>query len=631
MMRTVVPPLTSQARSTLVAITATRSVTFTAVLLLNVGLPKSSAEDHSAQNSERQPKAQLYQTRVDHLALERARDAFEAGRTVEGVSYLQQVLDGPADSFVTTSDGVSGAKRAAQEVLSDLPPVDRRLYESQQLAAGLAAFRQACETQDLNALRDVSRRYPSIEPGFRALDRLALIAFDRGDYGTAARLWCELIDDSRYRTQIAPASAARALIALRRTGQGEKAAEIEVRLGDRILDVESRPANVASSKSLEIGSTGRPATAIPGITAPAFPPQWRTALESTGNGLDELWSQNRAAEARPIATPTAAVVVDQLIIVRGPHAITAFDKESGDVAWDYPMFGSAKASEMSAAVDLHELSRFEENHAGNGVLGALSTDGERLYFIDRVPEQIQNVRVASRSPVPVYDQRPDGDSFNCLVALTIPQDETAQLRPEWTLGGPSRSQESLALAEHYFFGPPVATGDHLLVVTERRQQLNLIAIDPDSGSPIWQQPLGYVPRPVAGERPRAVTATQPAVCKGIAVCGTNAGFVVAVDIATGRLLWAYDYASEDSASETALETTSDGPSLHGDSSIVSPIIARAKASFSCRLILHESIALTLRPAVLAGQHPAMMGCMSRALTKGPHSWRGGLIADRFRS
>jgi len=577
MTRPNVPPLTSPPPTLDFASTVLTRATLATTLLLLSTLPRNYAQESSVPHTVRDPKAELFQRRGDHLALERARDAFAAGHTVEGVSYLQQVLAGPADSFVTTADGIASAKHAAQEVLNELSPVDRRLYESQQVAAGTASLREAHETQDLNALREVSRRYPSIEPGFRALERLALIAFDRGDFGAAARLWCDLIDDPRYADQMPPALAARALIALRRTGQEDKAAEFKVRLGDRIGMAHGSASNVTSTQwSSPIGSTGRPATAIAGISAPAFPPAWRTEHTTTSHGLDELWSQNRAAEARPIATPTAAVVLDRLIVVRGPDAITAFERESGNVAWKFEL-GSAKSGESDSAVDLHELSRFEETHAANGVLGGLSTDGERLYFVDRVPERNQSLRVATRSPVPVYDQRSDGDAYNCLVALPIPKADTAELAPAWTLGGAALPRGSHPLAEHYFFGPPVAAGDCLLVVTERQQQLNLIAIDPDRGSPVWQQPLGYVPRPVAGERPRAVTPTQPAVCNGIAVCGTNAGFVVAVDIATGRLLWAYDYASEDCARETASDTTNDRPSNFGDSSIVSPIIARGRS------------------------------------------------------
>lgn len=583
MMRPNVPPLTSQARHLDLASTALTRLAFAATLLLFVAVPRSFAQDSARQDSRRGPKAHLFQKRVDQLAFERARAAFEAGRTVEGVSFLKQVLAAPADSFVTTADGVSGARLAAQEVLEKLPPISRRLYESQQLAAGSAAFREACKNQDLNALREVSRRYPSIEPGFRALNRLALIAFDRGDFGTAARLWCELIDDPRSADQVAPALAARTLIALRRTGQEEKAAEISARLRERKVTAATGPTNVAHAAgeseqwSPPIGTTGRPATAIPGITAPAFPPKWRAALTTGRSGLDDLWSQNREAEARPVATPTAAVVVDGLLIVRGPDAITALSRESGEVAWDYPLPGSDQRFEDGRPVDLHELTRFEETHAGNGVLGALSTDGEKLYFVDRVPDRARSLRVASRSPVPVTDQQPNGDSFNRLVALAIPEDEAADLSPTWTLGGPALPNEAHALAEHYFFGPPVAAGGYLLVVTERQQQLNLSAIDPADGSVVWQQPLGYVPRPVAGERPRAVTPTQPAVCNGIAVCGTNSGFIVAVDLVTGRLLWAYDYGSEQSATETAADTSNDRPSNYGDASIVSPIIARGQS------------------------------------------------------
>nr|MDQ3332166.1 PQQ-like beta-propeller repeat protein [Planctomycetota bacterium] len=555
-------------------------LTGVAILLHDV-----AAQGQPSQGVDARPTAQLYSARADHLALERARQSFEAGRTIEGVSFLQQVLDGTSDSFVTTADGVSGARLAVRSVLGELPTVSRRLYESQQTTAAAAAFNKACERQDVDALREVTRRYPSTDPGFRAVDRLAAIAFDRGDFGAAARLWNELLDDPVNSHRVTPALVARAIVALRRTGQDGQASELAVRYSEATVRAAGKTATLSSLMggidhwSPPIATTGRAGTAAPGLTPPAFPPVWQHSAQQSSSALDELWSGNRRGEARPLATPTGAVFLKGQVVVRNPSGLTAFDAAAGNIIWNAPLPGVAAlaASDTSGVRDLHDLSRFEENYGGNGVLGSLSTDGRHLYVIDRIPVRPRETRTASRSPVPVYDQPSDGDRANLLIALPLPESEIADLHPVWTAGAASGADASDPLAGHFFFGPPVVSDGRLLVVTEKQQRLNLISLDPATGRLVWQQPLGFVPRPVAGEPMRASAPCQPAVIDGIAVCGSNAGFAVAVDVATGRLLWAYDYSSTETAATGSAEWTSERSVNHGDAAVVAPIVARGES------------------------------------------------------
>lgn len=519
------------------------------------------------------PDSRAYAERTDAVDLARAQQAFVSGDVVAGVSHLRRLLDRPYDSFIPGDGRVGGARTAVEELLRRQPAGIRQFYESAETAAAAAALQIAEEEQDVAALRQVVLRFPTTEPGFRAADRLAAAAFDEGDFATAARLWEGVLADPRNGKRLTAPALARLLTALRLAGRDGRASELAVRFAGMRLQLEGQPATIGSLLGglapavVALPTTAEPATAGLGLSAPAFPPLWEAGNSAEPNLLLELWASNRRAEARPLAAPAGAVWTPQGIIVREPSGVAAIDPETGERLW---ILGASFKD--GSAGDAHDLTRFEGDYASGGVYGRLTADADRVYLTERVADPPPaEVRTASHVPVPVYNQVPGGDRVNRLSAVPLAPRPGDQ-RPAWSVGG--SEEQGGPLAEHYFFGPPCVTANGLLVLAEHRQCLVLIALEPATGDVLWQQPLGYVPRPVSTDAERATAACPPTVSDGIAVCGTNAGFVVAFDYAVGRLLWAYDYASAEVDPRQAQDGQSDRACYYGDTSFPCPAVIR---------------------------------------------------------
>lgn len=533
--------------------------------------------------------SRVYAERTDAVDLARAEQAFLSGDLVAGVSYLRRLLDRPFDSFVSFNGRMSGARAAAESLLRRQPAGIRQFYESAETAAAAAALQLADEERDVEALRRVALRFPATEPGCRAAERLAVIAFDEGEFATAARLWERVLADPRHARRVTPATAARLLTALRLAGRDGRASELAVRFSGTPLRIEGGPATIGSllagigPAAITLPATAEPATTGPDLTAPAFPPLWQSGRIAGRELLLELWASNRRAEARPLAGPAGAVWTPSGIIIREPAGVAALDPETGDRLWN--VAGTVGTDSVGAEHgDASDLTRFEADYASGGVYGRLTADADRVYVVDRVVNPpAAETRTASQVPVPIYSQQPAGDRANRLSAIPLAAGPDGQ-RPVWTIGG--LQGDGAALAEHYFFGPPCVTADALLVLAEHRQCLFLIALEPATGHVLWQQPLGYVPRPVSGDAERAAAACPPAVANGIATCGTNAGFVVAFDCAAGELLWVYDYAAAEADPRQGLE---EGPAgracYYGDTSFPSPAVVRGD---SVVLMPHDS-------------------------------------------
>jgi len=519
--------------------------------------------------------ARIYTERADAIELGRAEQAFATGDLAGGIAHLRRLLDRPSDSFVSGPNGPTGVRLAAAQLLNRQPPAARRFFELAEAGAGLSGFESQEDAADFSDLRRVTARYPGTEAGFRAADRLARIAFDRGEFEAAARLWEGLLADPGHAGRITPAMVARLTVAVRQSGRDGRVSALSVRYAGTPVRLGGEAATLGALLSRldpvppRLPQVPEPDTVAPNLTPPAFPPMWQD--REVGRELTrELWAASRGAEARPLATPAGAVLTDDgTVIARRPSGLVAMDAETGGQLW-----GMALATNCGAGSehgDLHDLTRFEAGYASGGVFGRLSADAVRVFVVDRAIEPAGvEIKTASHVSAPIYNQQVDGDHANRLLAIPLGAAGPDQ-QPLWTAGGARESGSPLA--DHYFFGPPCVTPDGLIALTEHRQRLNLVMLEPESGEVLAQQPLGYVARPVSIDPERGAVACPPAVSGGIAVCGTNAGFVVAFDYVAGRLLWAYDYAATEPDA-----TGGDGPAdrvcYQGDPAFPCPVLIR---------------------------------------------------------
>ena len=121
---------------------------------------------------------------------------------------------------------------------------------------------------------------------------------------------------------------------------------------------------------------------------------------------------------------------------------------------------------------------------------------------------------------------------------------------KWRVGGGGDHRDidiEPKLAGAYFLGPPLPLDDGQLYCLAERgkdQAIYLEVLDAKSGKVQWQQQLvSTADSSMNGfqDSYRRLTGATPSFADGVLVCPTSAGAVVAVDLATHKLLWGYEY------------------------------------------------------------------------------------------
>lgn len=519
----------------------------------------------------------VYTDREASVSLGQAGQAFRSGDLVGGSAQLRRLFGKSADSFVATENGLRGARAAAETVLSGQVPSVRQFVEASEGAEAAAAFAAASAAGEVSLFREVARRFYHTPSGCRAVDRLASAAFDRGDFATASRLWEGLSADPQHARRLTPATSAKLLVALRRAGRDGRASNLAVQLSGVPLSQAGKAVSVGSllrglsPAELPFASAAEDAAVAGGLTAPVFPPTWVRDCDQAVAAVVELWAGCRREQARPIAMTASAVVTGDELVVREMSRLVAVDRATGGVRWTADA-GEPGGGAASLSRDIHGLTRFEERYAGNGVVGRLATDGERIYVAMPSPvPQPQVIRTVSSSTVPNYGHEPEVDRTNRIVAIPLGSECGHERQPVWEAGGPDRA--GATLGGRYFFGPPTDAGDCLVAIAEHKRCLSLVALERATGALLWEQPLGFVARPAAADDSRAGTACVPVVAEGIAVCDCGAGFVVAVDLVREQLLWAFEYAATEPAGEGASRSARP-ERRYGDASFASPAVIR---------------------------------------------------------
>jgi len=157
----------------------------------------------------------------------------------------------------------------------------------------------------------------------------------------------------------------------------------------------------------------------------------------------------------------------------------------------------------------------------------LASDGTYLYSVEE--QLVVDSNISNRHIL-------QGD--NRLIAYDLASGNT-----KWILESPSAYQER-------YLGPPLVQGDILYCLTERNEELFLIALKnrelPDGYTiveTLWEQPL---PVPVSSELDTEmplwrISGLTPSYANGMLICPISHGTVVAYDLARGILSWQYRY------------------------------------------------------------------------------------------
>ncbi len=548
------PPLPNNVLiATLLLLTAT-----TPVVAQQVPNPANASPGVSARLLASLPRLRSHQS-----LLNRAKRRLDENSPVTALRLLQALLDSPADSFLENNDRIQSARQSAWSLIRNHPSAGPRRYAELYNETAAALLRRADAVQGserLERLRRVAHRFRFTRAGFQALNRLATTWLDQGAPAMAARGFLKLIEEPSHQDQLTPLIHRKAALAIRLSGRSFIVrGRPRVVLPRGIPESESR-ATVHSTTDwlLPLGSTRtRP---HPGTSQPRLIPSWdATLVEPLEKPPLVQWFNQRWADSRSTAaTALFPIIAGEQIVVRDQRGLRGLSLKTGTMLWQYrtPLNWQQRQQAFQRLLPVVRggPDRVSLALGGNPRFGMITSDGRRVFAVQLAfqPTRSPAIRNADRSTRAWPSQ---------LVAVTIPGETSSggagspNLKPSWIFPIAQRpatgpADEPSSTDATAILGSAVPAGGQLLVLAERRRQVELIGLSPISGQPLWRQPLancdaGLTDAAGTNRHAKACLASQ---AFGLAVCPTGTGVTVTVDLVDGTLQWAHDSRDAESSS-----------------------------------------------------------------------------------
>lgn len=518
-------------------------------------------------------KQVVYHDRRAVVLLERAKQHLVDGELNQAFDALQVLLGepqellspvedwnwGPSDSFYLENGRLRSVRREALFLFETMSREQLSIYEKKYAAIAVNALQAARQSGRSSAYLEVARRCFATAAGAQAMDEAATRLLDRGEATLAANLWLRLVRSNVHRHRMQPRHFEKAATALFLIGNDHEARQV---IADAENIFRSLPFSAASIQNVvanhpnlvttlakssgqePFGNRSNNATGEGSV--PYLSPVWTQPLYRD-RPLEKLanWERDRTSnELDETGVAVFPIVARDQLIVRDLYGIRSCDPETGQLIWRYnsTLSVSGMISQLRQADPGSSATLIEMAWAENSAQGIVTTDGQRVFAIDWLDFEPQNIP----------GERASVKASNRLVCLPIPskaERSTLESRfgvpivqPSWSVGGASSQG---ALADQLFLGAPRPVDDSLFVISESRRdrELNLIKLEAATGRVIWIQKIGLVEQPsfTATQRARNLPMALPVVSDGIVVCQPDAEIVVAVDAAQGELKWIYAY------------------------------------------------------------------------------------------
>ncbi len=537
------------------------------------GEEKTAATDSEAAPSDEESRAinlLMYRDRDRERLLFHSQRELREGNVAAGLENLQRILDSEEDLFVwRKSDGQLVSLRSeASRLLDDLDARSFAAYERFVDPDADLLLAEAARQGDPRIYEQVARRYFHTAQGFQAMHWLATRWFDHGQFGLAARTWNALEANPRHRRLMTRSMRAKAGLARKLSGKRITQPPKIIQVADSSvfpvatqgtrLDVyppltsETEIRRPASWRVFQ-GSPDRSeaASATPPFLTPCWIASYSESPSETLRTTLELWRDRQGKSLEPLATAGFPIVIGQKVILRDFQGIRCLDLADGAQLWSYRCqtslqneFDALDAKHGAGGVHSSRSSSYiqmQASYAANSVLGLLSSDGRRIFAVDQMvfdPSSSDHTSADEKNSNAITPRK-----TNQLIALPIEADGNPQ--PIWTVGGAEEiNSAEPALVGHFFRGPPLPVDGRLFAVTECRNQINLVALDPETGGLLWKQGIAFADEAFEVDHDRYPLACPIGFGDGVLVCPTQTGLLVGVDALSGTLLWSYCYAEE---------------------------------------------------------------------------------------
>ena len=522
--------------------------------------------------------AYLPTDRISERRLDFARRLIADQRWSDAVTLLDEVLASDRDSFFRADVEAAtwrSVKAEAGLLLASLPPAGSDAYQLQFRAKADRELADALTTGDDRGIAAVARRWLNTPAGQRATLLAALEALDQGQ-PLAAAAWLDRLAAGGS-DKLEPTLSVMRAVAWQRAGNARAAAEIldqarglmktALRLGGRDVTVSFAPGGgvawlagivgpppataVRAAEEWCMHRGDPPRNAVVDASRPLLVPRYRVPL--TRHPEEAKWLEARRKRAAdrdglllPAATPLA---VEGTVVLHTPMGLLAVDFATGKRLWlqtggaagpvtlsedpgdeDEPGAAAIAQSRMLAPV-------FED-----ATSGTLASDGRLVFAVESHPDAlVSRDLMGPRGQIMINGGSQQGgwSGGNSLAAYDLAD----RGRLQWRLPMVDPTSPTRAMA--WTLGAPLPVNDRLFVLVEELGEVRLDVLDAKTGSTVWTQPLAELDEESRVDnqdnQPRRIAGLSPALAEGVLVCPTGAGAVVAVDLATRTLLWAYNY------------------------------------------------------------------------------------------
>jgi outer membrane protein assembly factor BamB len=553
--------------------------------LFVLGLPRAAAAQPPAEwenepvlpgIADRQRQARL----SDMIRATRA--LIEKKQWREAVATLQRLLVEPVGMLVPArwkdvGDGHVATHwlsphAEATALLAMLPPEALADFRRQHEAAAVEPLRQARATGDAVLLARLPLQFPHTAAGREALELLAEQHTAAGRHLAAALCLDRVAGQSPVKRQAR--WLVQAAAAYRRAGDKASAD----RLVKRLYEVIVNDPTALKDAEVELERIPIPAVAWalfrgnaarnghgPVAAGQVKAVQWARPVlldkgafdeEETGKETKQWLDRALQQGKRPLLPGAAPLAVGDVAIFRTHRTVTAvalrdFHNKSDDSpvkAGDILLKSVEQKGSLVNLLDdgrqFPEVTAWQQYYdkAGasgfvleNSLTGTLTADRQFFYVIDDLampppPQMFQPVNWKARSGLlrQMVEQ-------NTLQAFAVRDG-----RLVWQLHGEFDVRQRFNRT--HWLGAPLPLGGVLYVLNESHDgKLWLVCLESATGKVLSDQRLATTQERFLYDPNRRTQASHLAYADGVLLCPTNAGTLLAVDLATQTLLWAYTY------------------------------------------------------------------------------------------
>jgi len=510
--------------------------------------------------------------------LDSSRELLDQGRYGEAVELLATIVEAQDDYFfiaATQADEPDAGRQyrslqnEVRSVLSRLPPAAQEAYELQFGAVARKLLDDALAEGDIEQIFEVRRRYFGSTAGYEATYLLGYYAWSQGRLLEAMRHF-QTLRSSRAAARYEPELSLKLAICWQWVGEPARAKEVLVELqkrfprarftvGGRSVEL-FRPSDDALAWLRNIAGEPPVENRLPNVPWAMFrrdparqgrgsggptrltQPVWRQAVSDRFERTLALQTQRdeffRGSQvALPAMTPLA---VGDIAVMRTPQQLVAVDFNTGKRLWQIDQPAQASGAVAPEGSDdspssswdmLKQRSWLDLSH------GSISSDGRAVFVLERSGAVSPETQEEASPFQPRVTRREDSvRPYNVLAAYELLSRQGQRL---WSVGGVADAKPPLD--QLVFLGPPLPLEGQLYVIAEIADAIYLVAFSPRTGELLWSQQLALIPPDRRDSTIRRISGISPSCATGILICPTGVGAVVAVDLSTRHLLWAYEY------------------------------------------------------------------------------------------